>query len=37
MSANVNPVQQQNAATNLQGYHPAVPANPAPVNYPPTD
>ncbi|EWY79249.1 hypothetical protein FOXG_22838 [Fusarium oxysporum f. sp. lycopersici 4287] len=37
MSANVNPVQQQNAAANLQGHQPAAPANPAPVNRPPTD
>ncbi|KAI7769425.1 hypothetical protein LZL87_014413 [Fusarium oxysporum] len=37
MSANVNPVQQQNAATNPQGQQPAAPANPVPANRPPTD
>lgn len=37
MSANVNPVQQQNAAANLQGHQPATPANPVPANRPPTD
>ncbi|EXK26506.1 hypothetical protein FOXG_22275 [Fusarium oxysporum f. sp. lycopersici 4287] len=37
MSANVNPVQQQNAAANLQAYQPVAPVNPALVNHPPTD
>ncbi|KAI7770071.1 hypothetical protein LZL87_014235 [Fusarium oxysporum] len=37
MSANVNPIQQQNAAVNPQGQQPAAPANPAPANRPPTD
>ncbi|RKK99688.1 hypothetical protein BFJ68_g13093 [Fusarium oxysporum] len=37
MSANINPIQQQNAAANLQGQQPATPINPAPVNHPPTN